>query len=97
MSMRAYRHKLFALETQVDLMMKDCWNRAWQGLSYTEQEQLLLLFEQHGREVKTVSVDTVPAMERPAWATPAQWAAVQRYAEFYAHAYALEMGRYEPI
>ena len=95
MTMRASQRKLLQLEAQVNRMVKDCWDRAWQRLSYVEQDQLFLLFEEYGVQVSQVSAEKVRAMERPEWATPAQWAALNRYAEYYFTLHHREMGHDE--
>ncbi len=97
MSLRAARHKLFALEEDVGRVVGACRLRAWQRLTYAEQDCLEALFEAQPDHVQMLGLKDIPHMDCPAWVTSPEWAALQRYAQFYVHAYTLEMGPYEPI
>ncbi len=95
MSMRASWRKLLALEAYVGRVLEDCRERAWQRLSYAEQEQLLSLFAAHRPQVVALEAQRITHMACPDWVTPAQWASLQRYDLFYGQEYDKRVGQYE--
>jgi hypothetical protein len=87
MNRAATRRKLANLEAQLEHLLTTCQIVALRQLTDDELEHFAAAFDTHRTRIERIDVLAVPAMARPAWVPPAQWAALHRYARLYTQAY----------
>ncbi len=85
MSIRSSQRKLRELEAAAEQHLESCHDQALRALTAAEREQVCQLVQDHRARIDGIPYRAIETMPCPAWASPAAWAAMQRYvALFYA-------------